>query len=260
MSRPAHMQNRVLGAVTTAVLLAGTTMPALAAGGAAPGPFDSNFGSMLEVTVRAAPIAPQPASAAEPASLAGVELKPYALNNVQLGEIRGGFSLPGGVTLSFGFQQLSSLNGTLIQSILVPLTKITNTTTSLPVIVTGQTVSIPSTTTTSTVPGGSSGSPITSNPGFHQLSVPVGGTTGTAQNTPIAVSSTVASPTGGATSFTTLLSSSGVSSLIGNTASNQLIQETATMNITVSGLAQAVASQAAASSLLGTLTRGAGIY
>jgi len=85
-------------ALAVAILLAGIAVPALAAPG-------------LNRT---------PPSASGTALVSAAGLARYALSDAQLSRIRGGFALPNGINLNFGFQQITTINGTIVQGILVP--------------------------------------------------------------------------------------------------------------------------------------------
>jgi len=213
----------ILGTVSVAFWLAGASMPAFADGQAKAGPFDmASFGAIPEVTVEAPSVAvPAPGAGAAAAFIAGAGLKQYAMTNDQLGNVRGGF-YTNGVALSFGFQQLTTVNGQVVQSILVPTTTITNGVT-LPVYVTGQT----SWKTTAT------DTPTTTTP---EVTV-----TTTANN--------------GQTAIQTVLSGGSVVSSISNTANNQLITQATTENINLGGLAASVAAAQAINNVLNALNR-----
>ncbi|MGH7119808.1 MAG: hypothetical protein ACREFP_12600 [Acetobacteraceae bacterium] len=224
-----------------------------------------------------------------PPTLAG--LGRYVLSDGQLARVRGGFALPNGITFSFGFQQITKLGETVVQSILVP--EISNLGNGIPVYVVGGVVTLgggasvrvpigaasgqnvavsvngssgPSQGTT----GGSSvivGSPTTnSDPSDPSGSSGDGSPSGTKYLVPastgtIIVSTTVAGTNGqGATSIQTTLGSNGVLSGISNTLSNQVITQTTEMDISLGGLAASVAAERAAQSILNSATQGFGIH
>ena len=213
----------ILGTASVAFWLAGASMPAFADGQAKVSPFDTaSFGTIPEVTVEAPSVAaPAPGARAAAAFIAGAGLKQYAMSNDQLGNVRGGF-YTNGVQLSFGFQQLTSVNGTVVQSILVPVTSITNGVT-IPVYVTGQT----SWTTTATETYG------TTTPGI---------TVSTIGNK-------------GQTAIQTVLSGGSIVSSISNTANSQLIDQTTTENINLGGLSASIAAAQAINNVLNAVNR-----
>ena len=160
--------------------------------------------------------------AADPAGLlAPAGLAPYSLTDAQLGKIRGGFSLPNGISFSFGFQQETSVNGAVIQSVIVPDTALTANLTQIPVYV-DQT---------------------------KALSLPVGG----ASTVPVTVTTMT---NAGATSIQTTLSNGGIANSISNSVNNQDIEQVSQMSISVSGLAAAAAAAEVANRVLSAGTLG----
>ncbi|HEY1855746.1 hypothetical protein [Acidocella sp.] len=161
--------------------------------------------------------------AADPVGLlASAGFAQYSLTDAQLGKIRGGFSLPNGISFSFGFQQETSVNGAVIQSVIVPDTALTANLTQIPVYV-DQT---------------------------KALSLPVGGT---AANIPITVTTMT---NAGATAIQTTLSSGGIVNSISNSVNNQDIEQVSQMSISVSGLAAAAAAAEVANRVLSAGTLG----
>lgn len=230
------------------------------------------------------------------AIVARAGLQPYALSDAQLGTIRGGMSLPGGINLTFGFQQLTTVNGTMVLSILVPQISITNSTTSLPVYVYSAT-STPqvsqSVTNTPNVPGGNDPATTTTsstnqtNTSFQETNNTPSGTltstpTGTQITVPIATPAiTSSTPTGnkyyvpvadptttvlttstsgnGATSVQTMFSGGGIINGISNSLSNQIIEQTTLMNIGVTGLAESNIAAQTTNRVLNNVTQGFGV-
>jgi hypothetical protein len=159
---------------------------------------------------------------ADPAGrLAPAGLARYSLTDAQLGKIRGGFSLPSGMSFSFGFQQETSVNGAMIQSIIVPDTVLTANLTTIPVYVDG-----------------------TSLPGGLSSSVPV---------------TVTAMTDAGATSVQTTLSSGGVVNSITNSLNNQAIVQVSRITLSVSGLATAADAAETANRVLEAGTLGVGL-
>ncbi|HTH96363.1 MAG TPA: hypothetical protein VL574_03045 [Stellaceae bacterium] len=137
----------------------------------------------------------------------------------QLGDIRGGFSLPSGMEISFGFDIATRVGGDVVQQLSVPMTNVPGTGSSVPLSVLSQ---------------GASSS--------VQLSL------GSAA--PVSVSSLANT---GLTSITTTLGAGGISSLIQNQANGQVIQQTRVLDVSISGLTQSLAQQAAHTMMVNAL-------
>ena len=164
----------------------------------------------------------QPAPAAIGKAFANV-----ALDDQELGGIRGGLSIGSGVVLNFAFQEATFVNHNLTQNVVIPTITVS-----------------PGSTTASvagvTVPGGG-----VSN--FSPNSVAGVGALGTPVSSPaLAVQSILNS---GMTQVVSSIGGGGVTNLISNTANNQLIQQVITANINISGLSQTV-QQSVASTVL----------
>jgi hypothetical protein len=164
----------------------------------------------------------QPAPAAIGKAFAKV-----ALDDQELGGIRGGLSIGSGVVLNFAFQEATFVNHNLTQNVVIPTITVS-----------------PGSTTASvagvTVPGGG-----VSN--FSPNSVAGVGALGTPVSSPaLAVQSILNS---GMTQVVSSIGGGGVTNLISNTANNQLIQQVITANINISGLSQTV-QQSVASTVL----------
>jgi hypothetical protein len=145
-----------------------------------------------------------PSEAAKPIllALAGVPKVPRS----QLAGIRGGFELPGGVTVDFGFT-----SSTLLQSQGAPLASIVQT---------------------FTVNGIASGSSLSGT-----ITQQANGSTATSPIGSGSISQLV-SANQGATRVLTSLTNGGLTTLISNAAPNQLVQHVLTENLDVSGLRQ----------------------
>jgi hypothetical protein len=150
-----------------------------------------------------------------------------ALDDQELGGIRGGLSIGSGVVLNFAFQEATFVNHNLTQNIVIPTITVS-----------------PGSTTASvagvTVPGGgvSNFSP-NSVAGIGALATPV-------SSPALAVQSILNS---GMTQVVSSIGGGGVTNLISNTENNQLIQQVITANINISGLSQTV-QQSVASTVL----------
>jgi hypothetical protein len=157
----------------------------------------------------------------------GKDFAKVALDDQELGGIRGGLSVGSGVVLNFAFQEATFVNHNLTQNIVIPTITVS-----------------PGSTTASvagvTVPGGgvSNFSP-NSVAGVGALATPV-------SSPALAVQSILNS---GMTQIVSSVGGGGVTNLISNTANNQLIQQMITANINISGLSQTV-QQSVASTVL----------
>lgn len=144
------------------------------------------------------------------------------IDDQSLGEIRGGLNAGSGMVVSFSFQEATYVNQNLTQSIAIPTLTIS-----------------PGSNTTSVT---SSFSPGALTPAANavrtQLSSP-------AQTVQSIVNS-------GMTSVASNLGKGGITNVISNTASNQLIQQMITANFGITGLSQAM-QQGVASTVMGHL-------
>jgi hypothetical protein len=165
--------------------------------------------------------ADQPASAAIGKAFANV-----ALNDRELGAIRGGLSVGSGVVLNFAFQEATFVNHNLTQNIVIP------TITVAPGSATATVAGV-------TVPGGVSNFSPSSVAGVGKLATPV-------SSPAVAVQSILNS---GMTSIVSSVGGGGVTNVVSNTANNQLVQQLITANINISGLSQTV-QQSVASTVL----------
>jgi hypothetical protein len=159
------------------------------------------------------PVAP----AAMPADRAGIQpantaigerLAASALDDSQLGGIRGGLSTGSGVVVNFSFQEATYVNHNVVQSIIVPTI----------------TVSPGSAAGVATTAIGSALAPIENLARQFQTGSPT-----------LAIQSIL---NNGMTSVASNLGGGGVTSLVSNAANNQLIQQVITANIEITGLAQ----------------------
>jgi hypothetical protein len=150
-----------------------------------------------------------------------------ALDDQELGGIRGGLSVGSGLVLNFAFQEATFVNHNLTQNIVIPT--ITVSPGSTTALVAGV-----------TVPGGGFSN-------FSPNSVAGVGNPATPVSSPtLAVQSILNS---GMTQVVSSIGGGGVTNLISNTANNQLIQQLITANINISGLSQTV-QQSVASTVL----------
>jgi len=150
----------------------------------------------------------------------GERLAATALDDSQLGGIRGGLSTSSGLVVNFSFQEATYVNHNLVQSIVVP------TITVSPGSPTGAVATVAA--------GGSALTPVVNTAKQVQVSSPA-----------LAIQSIL---NNGMTSVVSNLGA-GVTNTISNAANNQLIQQVITANIGITGLSQSsqqnVASTAA---------------
>lgn len=159
-------------------------------------------------------------------SLAGTATLPTTglthLSDKTLGEIRGGFSVPGNpnISVDFGFSIQTVVNGSLVQNLTGEAGNITQNI--------SQAFNAGASTVKTTTPTSST----------FTTTVPASTQTGT----PLAT--TVANTVG----------NSGVSTLIQNQANSRIIQETRTLNLDITGLQTQLVNSAQASRLMRALT------
>ena len=257
MSGRGKVRSALRGAAATTFWLAGAGLPAWAAAGQpVVGPFDaSGVAAIPEVTVVAPTVLPAvalPPGAGEGADLvATAGLRRYAMSNPQLRSVRGGFTTGNGVTFNFGFAQVTTVNGTVVEGLLVqnnqasalagafntpqynssPVTSSASATASY-IVLNGVVIT------------GANGQPaLSTNPGFTPNMTPD-------PSKPITVTSTA---NNGATTITTTLGSNGIVNSIGNVANNQLINQATVESINVSGLAASIAAEQAANAVMRTI-------
>lgn len=160
------------------------------------------------------------------------------LGRRQLANIRGGFSLPGGVRINFGFALQTFSDGKPVQNITQSVQNLTPTFVASGDRVGGVVSSADQTT---------SGQTIQTVSGQGSKTTTKTGTTFT---------TTVPGPTGASTStlIQNTLSSSGVLTHIDNNVNNRAIQIVRTYNVDITGLKTQIQSSAAISHLVGSLT------
>jgi hypothetical protein len=152
----------------------------------------------------AAPAKTERRVADQPAKTAvGQRFASAALDDRELGGVRGGMSTGSGMMVNFSFQEATYVNHTLTQSIIVP---------------------------TMTISPGSTSGPAASGFGGTAAQVQVG--------TPSQVVQSVVN--GGLTSVVSSLGAASVTNHISNAANNQLVQQVITANIGITGLGQAI--------------------
>jgi hypothetical protein len=180
------------------------------AAGALAGCSDSRIATSGEPIALAATIADR--ATVQPANTAlGERLAAAALDDSQLGEIRGGLSTASGLVVNFSFQEATYVNHNLAQNIVVPTMTVSS----------GSAAGVVGTVTAS----GSALTPFVATAKQAQVSSPA-----------MAIQSIL---NNGMTSVVSNLGA-GVTNTISNAANNQLIQQVITANIGITGLSQAI--------------------
>jgi hypothetical protein len=147
----------------------------------------------------------------QPANTAiGERLAASALDDSQLGGIRGGLSTGSGLVVNFSFQEATYVNHNLAQSIVVPTISVSP----------GSTAGAAATASASAL------APIENLARQVQVGSPS-----------LAIQSIL---NNGMTSVVSNLGGGGVTNMVSNAANNQLIQQVITANIEITGLAQTI--------------------
>jgi hypothetical protein len=177
------------------------------AAGCLAGCYDSRIVAPGEPIARAAKTADH--AAVQPANAAiGERLAATALDDSQLGEVRGGFSPGSGMVVNFSFQEATYVNHNLAQSIVVP------------------TMTVSPGSGTAAMASGSALAPIGNIATQVRASSPT-----------LAIQSIL---NNGMTSVVSNLGGGGVTNTVSNAANNQLIQQVITANIGITGLSQTI--------------------
>jgi hypothetical protein len=149
-------------------------------------------------------------AAVQPASTAiGGRLAVAALDDSQLGNVRGGFSTGSGLVMNFSFQEATYVNHNLVQSIVVPTI----------------TVSPGSVTSPAALVTGLASASIGNQLAQVQTNAPASAIQSTLNN--------------GMTSVVSNFGGGGVTNTVSNAANNQLVQQVIAANIGITGLSQA---------------------
>ncbi|MGH7050573.1 MAG: hypothetical protein ACREFS_08245 [Acetobacteraceae bacterium] len=216
---------------------------------------------LLFSTVPALAQGPKSAAHGAEAFVAAAGLGRYALGDAALAKARGGFATAGGISFSFGFQQTTSINGIVVQSILVP--QLSGLASGIPVFVIGGKLSIGPAASAPAQGGTLGGVMVASGVGGTENSTaqvndgPAREYTLSRADPGITVATVASGPDGNpAALIRTTLGANGVFSTIDNSLSNQVIQQATTMNINVGGLALSVAAARAADDVLRAVTEG----
>ena len=180
------------------------------AAGALAGCSDSRIATSGEPIAQAAKIVDR--ATVQPANTAlGERFAAAALDDSQLGEIRGGLSTSSGLVVNFSFQEATYVNHNLAQSIVLPTMTVSP----------GSATSAVATVAAS----GSALTPLVDTAKQAQVSSPA-----------MAIQSIL---NNGMTSVVSNLGA-GVTNTISNAANNQLIQQVITANIGITGLSQTI--------------------
>ncbi len=254
MSGRGMARSAMFGAAASALWMAGASLPARAADQPISGPFGgTSIGAIPEVTVEAPVAARSPSVQAGADFVATAGLKQYAMTNHQLGTVRGGFTTGNGVTFNFGFAQVTTVNGTVVEGLMVQNgTASAFEGTNIPTnscsssCASSASASAKYTVLNGVVISGSGGQPaLSTNPSFTA-------NTTLDPSKPITVTSTA---NNGGTTITTTLGQNGIVNSIQNISNNQLINQASALSISVTGLAQAIAAAQAVNSVMHTLIR-----
>jgi hypothetical protein len=154
-----------------------------------------------------------------------------------LGNIRGGFELTPNLTINFGFSQIDTLNQSIVQSIIVPTTTLTETQNNATVVISGS----GGTSIAQLQMSGADPSITGADSGDTNSPSDTAGTTNV-QLSPSSISIT-SSANQGQTAFLTQLTNSGITNVVQNEANNQLIQQVTTISIGISGMSQWLSQQ-----------------
>jgi len=253
MSGRGMARSAMFGAAASALWMAGASLPARAADQPISGPFGgTGIGAIPEVTVEAPVAARTPGVQAGADFVATAGLKQYAMTNRQLGTVRGGFTTGNGVTFNFGFAQVTTVNGTVVEGLMVQngtASAFQGTNISTPQCnscTSSASASAKYTVLNGVTIAGANGQPVLStNPSFTA-------NTTLDPSKPITVTSTA---NNGGTTITTTLGQNGIVNSIQNISNNQLINQASALSISVTGLAQAIAAAQAVNSVMHTLIR-----
>jgi hypothetical protein len=254
-------RNALLGAAASTFWLAGMGLPAYAAGAPGAGAFDaSGVAAIPEVTVEAPAAMPNPDAGAGGSFVSTTGLKQYAMSNRQLGAVRGGMSW-NGLSLSFGYEAVTTDNGTAIQGVLVSSADPTHA------VILGSLGSTPTGASGSysySPPGSKQCSPCSSgavvsfnntNGSLTETTTPWSGTTVPISGNTLTVTGTT---NNGQTQVQTVLSPNGIFNTISNTANGQVISQASVLSVDVPGFSQWMMSTGQVNSLIQRLNQAIG--
>ena len=155
------------------------------------------------------------------------------LDDTVLSELRGGYQLAPGVSAYFSFSQISSINGNIVQTIVVPQVNISGISSSVNALVTG-----------------SDGTTIDTGGGATLLPTGVNNVPLQLQGSKLAV---VTTTRGGQSLVSTVLAGSGITNQITNTANGAKASVTTSIGISTQGLLAIMQAQRMAASLVTNL-------
>ena len=161
----------------------------------------------LIAAILAAPVAD---AASPPQNIADAAFMTGAaqLSSAQLAAIRGGFDISPALSIDFAFQQIDTVGGVVIQSIMVPTVTLTKSSAGVPITITNAN-------------GGTN--KFTSTPGSN-----------------ITLTNEA---NGGMTRINSNLGGSGISNVVSNQANNAMVGVATTMNIGITGMSQWLVQQ-----------------
>ena len=195
-------------------------------------------------------------------ALSGPAVMPDAgltqISNRSLSKIRGGFSIPGheGISFDFGFSIQTLVNGKLVQNLTGDVKNITQTVTPTLSNVSSNSVETNGSQHTYNAPQGNSVISFqgikNTVPSSHDTSN-TESTTPTSQTFTTTISNSNQNSSQLATTVANTVGSSGVTTLIQNQASDQVIQEARTLNLNITGLQTQLINAAQANQLMRAL-------
>jgi len=170
------------------------------------------------------------------------------LSPQDLDGIRGGFNLTPELSVNFAFQQIATIDGIVVQSILVPMTTLTSSSGTPQVIVSAIVPTPASTVNTSSDVNADVTTPTPT------VTTP---TTGSSNDAPAATVTTTSnaginlttSANDGMTVVSTNLGQNGLSNVVSNQANNAIVSIESTMNIGITGMSAWLTHQQTASGL-----------
>ena len=172
--------------------------------------------AIFAATIMAGPLAYAAPATNGTDSLNMLQFGAAQLGTSELATIRGGFDLSSSLSINFTFQQIDYQGTNIIQSIIVPMTTLTQTAPSAASVIISQ---------NGTATGTSSSNDTVVTPG-NASSITVSSTANNGQ-------SVVISQLGG----------SGITNIITNQANNTLLSQVTNMNIDISGMSQWLSQQ-----------------
>jgi hypothetical protein len=205
-------------------------------------------GAMVPMLVGSAAYAATPTEAStDIGAIPGLGVGTQQLSAQDLDGIRGGFDLGPALSVNFAFQQTATVNGLIVQSILVPLTNLTALSGGAQVIVTNNDGMTTTTSTYTAGPGNNTyGVTPVVTPAVTPAATPAmaGGTAPASDGTPAFTAApasnnninVTSNANDGLTVVNTQLGQDGLSNVVSNQANNAIVGIESTMNIGITGM------------------------